>query len=107
MLGSDAGGGGSTIAGLADHEAIENLVNDGFAPLNAIRIATLSGATFLGIQDRTGSIQMGKEADLQIVRGNPAERIEDIENVEMVFKNGVAYDPKTLLARVKGQIGWN
>jgi len=105
VLGSDSGS-GSSIAGLADHEAVENLVKYGFAPLDAIRIATLNDATFLGIQGRTGSIEVGKEADLLIVRGNPAERIEDIENVEMVFNNGIAYDPKTLLATVKGQLGW-
>jgi len=105
VLGSDAGSTGS-IPGLADHEAIENLVKFGFSPIDAIRIATLNGATFLGIQDRTGSLQIGKEADLLVVRGNPAERIEDIENVEMVFTNGVPYDPKTLLSKVKGQVGW-
>lgn len=105
VLGSDAGS-GSSIPGLADHEAIENLVKFGFAPLEAIRIATLNDATFLGIQNRTGSIQAGKEADLLIVRGNPAEQIEDIENVETVFTNGVPYDPKTLLAKLKGQLGW-
>ncbi len=107
VLGSDPGCcGGGRFAGLADHEAIELLVKMGFAPLEAIRIATLNGATFLGIQDRSGSIQAGKEADLLIVRGNPAQRIEDIDNVEMVFANGIAYDPKTLLAKVKGQVGW-
>ncbi|MGH9795587.1 MAG: amidohydrolase family protein [Candidatus Acidiferrales bacterium] len=88
------------------HEAIELLVQAGFPPLEVIRIATLNGATFLGIQERTGSIEVGKEADLLVVRGNPAERIEDIENVEIVLANGIAYDPKTLLAKVKGDVGW-
>ena len=69
-------------------------------------MATLDGATFLGVQERTGSIAAGKEADLLIVRGSPSEEISDIENVEMVFSNGVAYDPKTLIDRVKGQLGW-
>jgi len=105
VLGSDGGAGG-VIPGLGDHEAIETLVSFGFAPLEAIRIATLEDATFLGIQDRTGSIETGKEADLLIVLGNPAEHIKDIENVEMVFTNGIAYDPKTLLAAIKGQLGW-
>lgn len=107
VLGSDPGCcGGGRIAGATDHEAIELLVRAGFTPLEVIRIATLNGASFLGIQERTGSIQAGKEADLLIVRGNPAERIEDIENVEMVFTNGIAYDPKALLAKVKGEVGW-
>jgi imidazolonepropionase-like amidohydrolase len=107
VLGSDPGCcGGGRFAGFTDHEAVELLVKAGFTPLEVIRIATLNGATFLGIQDRTGSIQAGKEADLLIVRGNPAERIEDIEDVEMVFTNGIAYDPQTLLAKVKGEVGW-
>ena len=105
VLGSDAGS-GSSVAGFADHEALENLANMGLGPLVAIRIATLGDATFLGIQDRTGTVSVGKEADLFIVRGNPSQRIEDVENVEMVINNGIAYDPKTLTAKVKGQVGW-
>jgi hypothetical protein len=110
VLGSDSGssprGAGTRLAGLADHGAIERFVSLGIPPLDTIRMATLNGAMFLDIQDRTGSIQTGKEADLLVVRGNPAERIGDIENIEMVFSNGVAYDPKTLIEDVKGQVGW-
>lgn len=108
MLGTDAGccGGGNQIAGLASHRPVETLVAMGFTPLEAIRLATLGGATFLGIDKRTGSVEPGKEADLLIVRGNPAERIHDLDNVEMVFANGVAYDPKALMRSVKGQVGW-
>ena len=104
VLGSDAGS--ERLAGLADHEALKGLVRMGFEPVEAMRIATLNGATFLGIHNRTGSIQIGKEADVVVVRGNPANQIEDIENVQVVFNNGVAYDPKTLIERVKGQVGW-
>jgi imidazolonepropionase-like amidohydrolase len=39
-----------------------------------------------------GSIAAGKQADLVIVNGNPAERIGDIRNVELVFRQGVGYD---------------
>lgn len=108
VVGTDAGccGGGNQIAGLASHRPVEGLVAMGFAPLEAIRLATLGGATFLGIDKRTGSIEPGKEADLMIVRGDPAERIQDLNNVETVFANGVAYDPKALASSVKGQVGW-
>jgi enamidase len=106
VLGSDAGA-LATVPGRADHEAVENLVlRFGYAPVDAIRVATMNGATFLGIESRTGSLQPGKEADLLVVRGNPAQRIEDIENVERVFAKGVAYDPKALLETVKGEVGW-
>ena len=68
-------------------------------------MATLDGASFLGIDNRTGFIVAGKEADLLVVKGAPDRAIEDIDNVEIVFSNGIAYDPQTLLASVKGQVG--
>ena len=47
----------------------------------------------------------GKVADLVIVRGDPSSKITDIENVEIVFKDGVGYDPAKLLDSVRGQVG--
>jgi hypothetical protein len=41
-----------------------------------------------------------------IVKGDPSKRIEDIYNVEMVFSNGILYDPKVLIAAAKGLVGW-
>jgi hypothetical protein len=40
-----------------------------------------------------GTIAPGKQADLVVVDGNPAERIADIRKVKLVFQDGVAYDP--------------
>jgi imidazolonepropionase-like amidohydrolase len=107
VLGSDPNAlGAGRMPGVADHDSIKQAVAIGFTPLETIRMATLSGATFLGIQDRTGSIAVGKEADLQVVRGAPDQDIRDIDNVEIVFANGIAYDPALLLSRVKGLVGW-
>ncbi|MBA3285010.1 MAG: amidohydrolase family protein, partial [Nitrosopumilus sp.] len=78
----------------------------GFTLEETIKMASLNGATFLKIQNRTGSIAVGKEADLFIVKGDPSKKIEDIENVEMVFSNGILYDPKVLIGAVKGLVGW-
>jgi imidazolonepropionase-like amidohydrolase len=105
VLGSDPGGAGR-MPGFTNHEALKLAVKVGFTPLEAIRIATLNGATFLKVQDRTGSIAVGKEADLPVVRGDPSVSIEDIENVEEVFANGRAYDPNALISTVKGLAGW-
>jgi imidazolonepropionase-like amidohydrolase len=52
-------------------------------------MATFSGARFLGIEARTGSIAVGKEADLRVVRGAPDQDIRDIDNLEIVFANGI------------------
>ena len=67
---------------------------------------TRSTRLLLDTQPPKPSRSRREEADLLIVRGNPAERIEDIEKVEMVFTNGLPYDPKMLLNKVKGQVGW-
>ena len=104
MAGSDPGSGGG-VPGFADQREIELLVDAGFTSVEAIRIATLNGATFLGRADRIGSIAAGKNADLVVVKGDPATRIADIENVEIVFKDGVGYDTKKLLDSVKGRYG--
>lgn len=105
LAGTDPTGGGGVIPGFSDQRQVELLVGSGFTPLEAIRICTLNGATYLGRADRIGSIAPGKQADLVVLRGNPATRIEDIENVELVFKQGVAYDPAKLIASVAGKVG--
>jgi imidazolonepropionase-like amidohydrolase len=105
LAGPDPVGIGGNIPGFGDQREIELLVAAGFTPVQAIRIATLNGATFLGRQDHIGSIAVGKNADLVVVNGNPATNIADIENVEIVFKDGVGYDTKKLLDSVKGHYG--
>jgi imidazolonepropionase-like amidohydrolase len=59
----------------------------------------------MGLQDRIGSIAPGKDADLVVVRGNPAADIHDVEEVETVFKDGVGYDSAKLLDSVRGRYG--
>jgi len=103
--GPDPTGNGGVIPGFGDQREIELLVEAGFSPVEAIRIGTLNGATYLGLADRIGSIAPGKNADLFIVKGNPAARIEDIENVIVVFKDGVGYESRKLLDSVKGRYG--
>jgi len=107
MAGCDPTGNGSAVAGFGDQRNIELLVSGGFTPVEAIHIATQNGAKFLGMDDRIGSLATGKQADLVVIDGNPAEHITDIEKVELVFKNGVGYDPAKLLDSVRGQVGFH
>src|SRR5256714_5965058 len=105
MAGLDPTGNGGGVAGFGDLPESEPLVRAGFTPLEAIKIATFNGAKFLG-EDRTiGSIAIGKQADLMIVKGNPATKISDIESVEIVFKDGVGYDSEKLIQSVQGLVG--
>ena len=70
IAGLDPTGNGATLPGFGDQHEVELLVSDaGFTPVEAIKIATLNGATYLGQQSRIGSVEAGKDADLIIVRG--------------------------------------
>src|SRR3989440_8510231 len=105
MAGLDPTGNGGIVAGFGDLREVELLVEAGFSPVEGIKIATFNGAKFLGEDSRIGSIAAGKQADLMIVKGNPAMKITDIENVEIVFKDGVGYDSEKLIQSVQGLVG--
>ena len=105
LAGLDPTGIGGIVAGFGDLREIELLVEAGFTPPEAIRIATLNGAQFLGEAEHIGSLAAGKQADIMLVKGDPSAKIEDIENVELVFKDGVGWDSKKLIESVKGVVG--
>jgi imidazolonepropionase-like amidohydrolase len=105
LAGTDPTGGGGVIPGFSDQRAIELLVESGLTPLEAIKVGTMNGATYLGRANRVGSIAVGKQADLVVIDGDPSSRIEDIRKIMMVFKQGVGYDPAKLIASVKGKVG--
>lgn len=105
MAGLDPTGNGGIVAGFGDLREVELLVEAGFTPVEAIKIASLNGAKFLGEDAHIGSIIVGKQADLMIVKGNPAAKISEIENVEIVFKDGVGYDSEKLIQSVQGLVG--
>ena len=105
LAGEDPTGIGGVLAGFGDQREVELLVEAGFTPLEAIHIATYNGAQYLGEADKVGTIAPGKQADLVVVKGDPSKAIADIENVEIVFKDGVGFDAPKLLESVKGRYG--
>ncbi len=106
VAGTDPTGGGGVVPGFSNHRQIELLVEAGFTPLEAISIATLNGAKAMGLDDRAGTIAVGKQADLLIVRGDPSRAIEEVRHVDTVFRLGVGYDPGKLVESVRGQVGF-
>jgi imidazolonepropionase-like amidohydrolase len=105
LAGLDPTGMGGVIAGFGDQREVELLVEAGFTPLEAIHIATATGAQFMGELERTGTIAPGKQADLVVIKGDPSKQIEDIEKVETVFKDGIGYDSSKLIESVRGVVG--
>ena len=105
IAGPDPTGIGDVLPGFGDQREIELLVEAGFSPVEAIKIATLNGAVYLGKEKQIGSLAPGKNADLVVIKGDPSKQISDVENVEIVFKDGVGYDSQKLLDSVKGRYG--
>jgi Amidohydrolase family len=105
LAGPDPTGNGGVLPGFGDQREIELLVEAGFTPGEAIHIATQNGALYLGQQDRIGTLAPGKQADLVLIKGDPSKRIDEIENVETVFKAGIGYDSKKLIDSARGQVG--
>ena len=105
LAGLDPTGYGGVIAGYGDQREVELLVEAGFTPVEAIHIATSNGAEFLGELDKIGTLAPGKLADIVVIQGDPSANIKDIEKVELVFKDGVGYDPAMLIESARGQVG--
>jgi enamidase len=105
IVGTDPTGGGGLVPGFSNQRALELLVEAGFTPLEAIRIGTLNGARYLGRDTLTGSLAVGKLADLVVLDGDPSADISAVRHVQWVFRQGVGYDPKALIESVRGKAG--
>jgi imidazolonepropionase-like amidohydrolase len=92
------------IPGYGLHRELKNFVNAGLTPVQAITAATLNAAIALRREKDMGTIEPGKLADLVVIGGDPAARIEDLGKTEIVFKAGVQYDPLTLRKSAEGQV---
>ena len=67
---------------------IANFVRLGMKPMDAIQSATIVGAELLQISNKTGTVEVGKEADLIVITKNPLEDIRTIQDVVFVMSNG-------------------
>jgi imidazolonepropionase-like amidohydrolase len=102
--GSDPWGTGF-LPGLGNLRNYELLVEAGFRPEQAIGILTLNGARILGEEDRVGSVEVGKAADLVVIRGDPIATPSQVYEVTLVFRDGVGYDSARLREFAKGRVG--
>ncbi len=67
------------------------MVENGMSEMKAIQSATMETAKLLRIDDKLGSIEEGKLADMIAVKGNPIDDISILENIEVIIKDGIVY----------------
>jgi len=103
-LGTDHVSTGAYLPGFGVHRELHAMVRCGVPEAEALRIATVNGARVMRVSDRQGTLEVGKLADLFVVRGNPLEDIRNTRNVELVMKGGEIYDPQELLRSVEGTL---
>jgi len=78
------------------HRELELLVESGFTPLEAIRVATYDAARVMKAEHEWGSLEPGRRADVLIVAGRPAERISDTRKIDSVIQQGRILDRRGL-----------
>ena len=93
------------LPGFAYHRELLAMTYAGIPPAAVLKAATISGARALGVDDRIGSIEAGKVADLYVMRGNPLEDIKVARDIKHIVKDGIAFDPEELLQSAEGKIG--
>jgi hypothetical protein len=84
------------VPGHSLHREIELYVQAGFTPMDAIQAATIMPARVMGQDKETGTVEVGKRADLILVDGNPLEDIRNIRKVEAVMTGGRMYETAPL-----------
>ena len=104
-MGTDHFSNGNYLPGFGAHRELDALVRSGIPAGQALRIGTINGAQALGIDDKHGSIEVGKSADLFVVRGNPLQDIRRTRQVQQVMTRGSLHKASDLLNSIKGSLG--
>lgn len=104
VIGTDHVSTGGYLPAFGFHREMHALVRCGVPESTVLRAATVGGARVMRVSDRQGTIEVGKLADLVVIRGHPLVDIRNTRNVELVVKAGVLYDPAALLRSVEGTL---
>jgi len=99
VTGSDMGN-FLTFPGTSLHRELELLVKAGLSPMDAIKAATRNAAKLLGAENKLGTVEKGKLADIIIINGNPLSNISEIRKIETVIKDGQILDLNELTKKI-------
>jgi imidazolonepropionase-like amidohydrolase len=88
LAGTDTPPGVYIFPGFSLHEELQRFVAAGLTPMEALQTATLNPAKFLEMEDRLGTVEKGKLADLVLLDANPLEDIRNTQKIAAVIVNG-------------------
>lgn len=88
--------GTDAMSGFGLHKEMENYVRAGIPAAEVLQMATITSAKVVGQDEKLGSLEEGKLADLILIDGNPLDNISDIRRVELTIKDGKLYYPAQL-----------
>ena len=77
---------------------LELYVQGGLTPMQALQTATIVPARVMALEKSTGSLDVGKQADVLLIDGDPLQRIRAVRRVQLVVKAGQVYEPAKMRA---------
>ena len=92
--------GSDNMAAFTVHRELEVYSEAGISNADVLKIATLDSARIVGVDDRTGSIEVGKDSDFVLLSGNPIKDISAIREATLVMKGSTLYRPEDLYKAV-------
>ncbi len=103
LAGSDSGAFNSyTYPGISLHKELEAMVQTGMTPLEALKTSAYHGALYLKKDQLSGSIEIGKQADVVLLEANPLEDIRNTQKINSVIQNSKVYNNDQLKAMLEG-----
>ncbi len=93
-FGTDSGAMPTRIPGFSEHRELEDMVQAGLTPMQAIVCATRSNAELLGIEATRGTLRPGKRADLLVLAANPLDDITNTRSIVTIFHDGRTVAPR-------------
>jgi imidazolonepropionase-like amidohydrolase len=100
-FGTDSGAMPARIPGFSEHRELEDMVQAGLSPMQAIVCATRSNAALLGIEAKRGTLRPGKRADLIVLAANPLDDITNTRSIVTIFHDGRKVAPRVPVVMAK------
>ena len=101
LAGSDVSGSGWEIPGFALHQEFDQLAAAGLTPLRILQMTTINAAEFLGRTAAMGTVEVGKDADIVLLSGDPTDSVANLHDIAGVVRAGRYFSADTLSSTIE------